>query len=391
MRATTKKNQEEISEKTKLQRVVPAILMVSTAVVVATLGWFAYKERQQPVDMASLPVIKADPTPMKKKPEDPGGMEIPNRDKQVYSVISGEEIAQAAPAAKAPEELIPPAEEPIARDLLKEAAGDNASVDRPLPGLPDIPEPEEPIGLDEEEYVVTETAGNAQKTANEAEKALNQAVTDIPMPVEPAPIKKEVTQETVKTPAEEAEEAKAPVKELAKVEAPTPAPAVKQESIQKAETEPAKKPEPKPAPVKKAELVPAPPVEVKKVEVIKPKAEPEVKLVAKTENKPAVKTEVADAPLNIQTLPASMARKGFKVQLGSFRDMASLRTGWNNIQKRHPKQMGGLVQTVEKIVLPGKGTFYRLQAGFIAREADARQLCKALISRKQGCLVVRPK
>jgi cell division septation protein DedD len=70
--------------------------------------WFAYVQgtRHAGGDAAgaSVPLIRADERPTKVKPERPGGMEIPDRDKLIYN-----------PARPAVEHLLPPPEKPLPR------------------------------------------------------------------------------------------------------------------------------------------------------------------------------------------------------------------------------------------------------------------------------------
>jgi hypothetical protein len=49
--------------------------------------WFAYMQglRHASVGVADVPLIRADERPTKVKPEKPGGMEIPDRDKMIYT------------------------------------------------------------------------------------------------------------------------------------------------------------------------------------------------------------------------------------------------------------------------------------------------------------------
>lgn len=56
---------------------------------------------------ASVPVIKADDHPIKTKPEDRGGMDVPNQDKLVY-----ERMGQQSDAVPQTERLLPPPEQP---------------------------------------------------------------------------------------------------------------------------------------------------------------------------------------------------------------------------------------------------------------------------------------
>jgi len=63
-------------------------------------------EGQQIAADATVPVIKPDDKPIKTKPEDRGGMAVPNQDKLVYKDVGKDET----PAE--PEKLMPPAEKP---------------------------------------------------------------------------------------------------------------------------------------------------------------------------------------------------------------------------------------------------------------------------------------
>ncbi|PKU23675.1 SPOR domain-containing protein [Telmatospirillum siberiense] len=56
---------------------------------------------------AGVPVIKADDHPIKTKPEDRGGMDVPNQDKLVY-----ERMGQQSDAVPQTERLLPPPEQP---------------------------------------------------------------------------------------------------------------------------------------------------------------------------------------------------------------------------------------------------------------------------------------
>ncbi|MEX1035577.1 MAG: SPOR domain-containing protein [Sneathiella sp.] len=67
--------------------------------------WYAYDQGVKKGVQLAPPIISADTTPVKKKPEDPGGMDIPNQDKQVFSVL------QSGDAPEKVEKLMPPPED----------------------------------------------------------------------------------------------------------------------------------------------------------------------------------------------------------------------------------------------------------------------------------------
>jgi cell division septation protein DedD len=88
--------------------------VLATALALLVMGlfggglWFAYVQgaRHAGGDAASgaVPLIRADERPTKVKPERPGGMEIPDRDKLIYN-----------PARPVVEHLLPPPEKPMPR------------------------------------------------------------------------------------------------------------------------------------------------------------------------------------------------------------------------------------------------------------------------------------
>ena len=73
--------------------------------------WFAYDQGVKRGASGAPPLIRADQTPTKVAPENPGGMQVPNQDKQIYERLPGN-TAQA-PGSQT-ERLLPPPERPSA-------------------------------------------------------------------------------------------------------------------------------------------------------------------------------------------------------------------------------------------------------------------------------------
>jgi hypothetical protein len=73
--------------------------------------WFAYDQGVKRGASGAPPLIRADQAPAKVAPENPGGMQVPNQDKQIYERLPGN-TAQA-PGSQA-ERLLPPPERPSA-------------------------------------------------------------------------------------------------------------------------------------------------------------------------------------------------------------------------------------------------------------------------------------
>src|SRR5258707_12309469 len=107
---------------------------VLTAVVMAVFAgglWFFYHQgaRQSAVPGPGdpVPLIRADERPMKIKPDQPGGMPVPDQNVSVYD---------QKPGAAAVEKLLPPPEQPMPRPAPKEAAGPQPSSAAPPAATP---------------------------------------------------------------------------------------------------------------------------------------------------------------------------------------------------------------------------------------------------------------
>jgi len=82
------------------------VLLLATAF--GGVLFIAYQQGMKEGGRTAPPIVKAEKTPAKVTPSQPGGMEIPHQDKRVYERINGEEATQPAV-----ENLMPRAEEPM--------------------------------------------------------------------------------------------------------------------------------------------------------------------------------------------------------------------------------------------------------------------------------------
>jgi hypothetical protein len=86
--------------------------------------WFAYQQGLKHggviTGAADVPLIRADERPIKVRPEKPGGMEVPDRDKLIYTQKRA-----------AVEHLLPPPEKPMPRPTAPSAAAPSASPQPP--------------------------------------------------------------------------------------------------------------------------------------------------------------------------------------------------------------------------------------------------------------------
>lgn len=94
----------------KRRSIWPAITVVAAAIAFGGVIWFAYQSGRDSSDSGTPPLIKADQGPVKVKPDQPGGQEIPFQDSTVYDRLGGP--AQQKPVM---EKLLPPPETPVQR------------------------------------------------------------------------------------------------------------------------------------------------------------------------------------------------------------------------------------------------------------------------------------
>jgi len=119
--------------------------VLATVLILLVMGlfsgglWLAYIEVTRHVGgnaaSAGVPLIRADERPTKVKPEQPGGMQIPDRDKLIYN-----------PTRTVVEHLLPPPEKPMTRPVSPptapsqtEAARSQSEAVPPASGMPNNP------------------------------------------------------------------------------------------------------------------------------------------------------------------------------------------------------------------------------------------------------------
>lgn len=88
------------------------MLLVVVAVLAALAGvvYFAYQQGREEGIRTAPPIVRADGGPEKVAPQEPGGMEIPHQDKEIFERITGDGTGTATEPGV--ERLLPPPEEP---------------------------------------------------------------------------------------------------------------------------------------------------------------------------------------------------------------------------------------------------------------------------------------
>ena len=134
---TNAKSGKSRSKKPHRLRWAIGIAALVAAVGFGWVSWSAYKSGGAGSDGAMVPLLKADSEPTRIRPDDPGGMTVPNQDKTIY-----DELDPKRAAPKGVERLLPPPEAPISRPAAAsaEAPNDQAKASGGKPSIPSLGE-----------------------------------------------------------------------------------------------------------------------------------------------------------------------------------------------------------------------------------------------------------
>ena len=153
------------------------------------VGWFVLSP-QYAQESSEIPVIRRPQTAVKIRPENPGGMDIPNQDKDVYNIVEKKNVDNTVV-----ENLLPTPETPKLPDIVPEVS----EIDENAKNLDEIVD--EVAEVEEKEVAKTE-----------------QKVEDIPQ--KPADLTETKPEEKAQANTETKPEAEAETKTEAKVETP---------------------------------------------------------------------------------------------------------------------------------------------------------------------------
>jgi hypothetical protein len=117
----------------------PSIAVVAAFAAFGGVIWFAYQNGRNGNGSGPPPLVKADTSPVKEKPDNPGGQEIPFQDSTVYDRLNQNGQKPVV------EKLLPPPEMPVSRPQASAAPAD-AALDPPLVDTPPtIPHPAQQV------------------------------------------------------------------------------------------------------------------------------------------------------------------------------------------------------------------------------------------------------
>jgi hypothetical protein len=310
-------------------------------------------------------LVKASSDPVKVAPENPGGKEVPNQDRAVFSESAG---------VPAQEELVSTSEEPV----------DIAAV----------PENALPSSLNGEDL----QKGEDRLAPSATDTSSNEAA---PFVVAPRKVRTLVVRpdgtlverEAVPTPEPIEPQSTNAAEEVASVEPEQlgGVPVAETVNVESSETasEPvataAATPDETPAP-EASEATPALPTRTVQTKTISP-----TQIAERPKDQPVnivnqEQTQVASAPA--PTVATEAPSTPFSVQMASLPSEADAQQSARALTNRFSNVLGGRSLVIRRAEIEGKGTYYRVRVGAESR-AEANTLCGQIKSAGGSCFVTR--
>jgi cell division septation protein DedD len=111
-------------------------------VALAFVGWFAFQQGIRSGAEEAAPVVRAAPEPIKRKPVNPGGLDVPHQDKLVFNRLAPGQVNEPV------ERLLPPPEEPAERPVAPQVPVEvPAEIPAVVDVIPERPEPQTPSNV----------------------------------------------------------------------------------------------------------------------------------------------------------------------------------------------------------------------------------------------------
>ena len=353
-----------------------------------------------PPDDASVPLIAASTEPWKVRPEDPGGMKIPNQGTLIYETLT------TADPEEAPERILPPPEEPLSppqpeTDRAEELAVAASGVERDDGALQ-----ADAGGVEEQALAPVEDAAPSQPeapgpdggedaspmevgTATEPD-AIDEALSpgddaswpdSIVRPHPPKPGSLAALQVDAERLSELDEPATVEVAPLREPESPAAAgelPELEPETVALLDEllERDSGESSGPARQEYVDGVPLP--------VSKP-----VRVARAAPTEPSGQETVRTVPEPTLEQDQSGSRTWRYVQLGAANARGPLEGHWEMLRRRHGDVLVGLSPLIMPVDSGDSGITYRLRAGPLSDAGAAKQVCAQLKERGLACFVPR--
>lgn len=309
-------------------------------------------------------LVRADPEPMKVRPENPGGTTVPNQDNEVYQRVGGGQ-SDAAPAQ---ESLITTAEEPV--DVVaRTAPQEQAAL---APGIDDEAPDDEAVQPKSEERIEQAPQATSPVEAGES-------VAVAPRRVRTMVVRPDGTMVPREDPAPAAVE--------------QPAAAIEQPAAVEQATSVAGVPT-LIEPAAEAEVDEGPTVETPQTVAVVPTQRSAVAQPAAAPRpaapQPAVQQPAAQAPVAAVSAPAAAAAGGseWSMQIASQPTAEGAQSAYQDLARRYGSVLEGRGVNIVRADIEGRGTYYRVRIPASSRE-QAIQLCTRFKAAGGSCFVSR--
>jgi len=355
---------EEEVEQSSLPRWIPAMVVIVALFGFSALAWVAYDSRNKKEEFAEVPLIKNDAAEYRIKPDDEGGMKIAGEDKEIYEAAAGK--TQKLDTAKVVEETQP-------------SSGNN------MPMEVASSESEEEIANTRAKMFEEESSAKSTESIAAEAKSEHKDVKEASKKAVAIPVNSTASSNSTYTAQAGADAAVAnshpdKINEKAAQAAAAKIAAVNENN--------------------KAALVTQPSGKDKASATAenKPKAS---SIIAKAESstKPA-STATKEASSKLTASAKSTAKSDTKkqisssgsnrIQLGAYKTEAEAMQAWKKIlsQNSDSEALKGRPLKIQKVEIPEKGIFYRLQVNGYGDKHKASMACKEIES-SSGCFVVQ--
>jgi SPOR domain len=327
-------------------RYLTVIVALSALMAFGGIVWYAYSNRPKDMARQSVPIVRADVSPPKTRPGEPGGVQVPHQDKTIY-----EQIDRGGRSATAsPERLLPPPETPRPRVTAPETA--------PAPKAAEVPVA--PAN--------TRVAESTTRTQSPAPSAPPSA------PGSPSTLGTPPLAPSLPAPAVTGQSGAAgPAATTA-----TARPGNGQPRALTATPEPKAAEAPSAAPSATASATPSP------AATPAPRAAP-APIMVLPQNSPAIAQVSRQSTVGEQI---AVLPPGPKIQIASLGSQEEAQREWLRLSRAHADLFGALSHRIERVEIANKGTFFRIQVGSFGSLDGARAACAELQKRKQACMVL---
>ena len=109
---------------------------------------------------------------------------------------------------------------------------------------------------------------------------------------------------------------------------------------------------------------------------------------------PATARVVALSPPPVKAPPSPTIRSrpkaasAWRIQIAAVASTKAAKKEWRRIASANEDLLSKLKLDIRRADLGARGIFYRVQAGTLESESEARDVCKALLERKVSCFIV---